>query len=303
MKKLNYAIILALLAALISGINNFLTKVAVNAVKDPLVFTTLKNILVAVFLVSMAITVKKWQEIKKLGKKQFLLLILIGIIGGSLPFALYFIGLSQTSAVNASLIHKTLFFWIAILALPIFKEKPTRPQWLGVTLIFTANLIIGGFKGFNYNQGELMIFIATIFWAGENIVAKIALRNISSLTVAASRMFLGSIILLIIIFFQGKTGMLFSLNQSQWQITVITSVLLLGYVICWYTALKHAPVTLVASLLLPATLVTNVLSAIFVTHQLNWLQIMSLAIFVLGIGLTVISVKRTSQANQELLHA
>ena len=124
-----FAIGLALLTAVFSGVNNFITKIAVTAVKDPVVYTTLKNAIVAVFLMGMIIIWKKRGEIARLTRKQKQLLILIGIIGGSIPFILYFTGLKQTSALNASLIHKTLFVWVAILAIPILKEKLTWLQF------------------------------------------------------------------------------------------------------------------------------------------------------------------------------
>lgn len=41
-----YATSLALLTMVVSGTNNFLTKIAVTAVKDPLLYTTLKNAVV-----------------------------------------------------------------------------------------------------------------------------------------------------------------------------------------------------------------------------------------------------------------
>ncbi|HLA25543.1 MAG TPA: EamA family transporter, partial [Patescibacteria group bacterium] len=84
------AIGLALLTAVFSGVNNFITKIAVTAVKDPVVFTTLKNAIVAVFIIGIIIIWKKRSELKTLTPKQKKLLILIGIIGGGIPFILYF---------------------------------------------------------------------------------------------------------------------------------------------------------------------------------------------------------------------
>ena len=46
----NQAIILALIAAVVSGAANFVNKFAVKSFSDPFVFTTLKNLLVALAL-------------------------------------------------------------------------------------------------------------------------------------------------------------------------------------------------------------------------------------------------------------
>lgn len=293
------ATILALVTAAISGTNNFLSKIAVTAVKDPIVFTALKNVIVAVFLLGLILMLGRWREIMALTRAQLIRLLAIGIVGGSVPFALFFIGLTQTSALNAGLIHKTLFVWVAVLAIPLLKERFSRMQWLGVAALFAANFVVGGFKGFQFNAGELMVLGATLLWAVENIVAKKALKDISSVTVAGARMMIGSLLLFSLVIWQGNISMAANLTFAQWGWTLLTSVLLLGYVLCWYTALKYAPATYVAALLVPATLVTNALTAIFITHTFNGIQLTQMALLLLGMMLlTVFARKADDVASQ-----
>ena len=284
---IKYATLLALSTALISGTNNFLTKIAVTVIPNPIVFTTLKNGLVAAVLIGLIILFKKRSEIKNLTRRQIGKLTAVGVIGGFVPFALFFTGLTMTSGLNASLIHKTLFLWVLILAVPILKEKVTKLQLLGIAAIFAANLVIGGFQGFKYNLGELMILAATILWAIENIIAKIALKDLSSLTVAGARMTIGSALLLGLVAGQGNLGMFSGLSLAQWGWTLITSLLLTGYVLTWYTALKYAPATYVATLLVTATLVTNVLTAVFITHTFSGKMALSAFLFYLGAELVI----------------
>jgi len=292
-KNFRHATILTLITAFISGFANFINKIAVTGIKDPIFFTTLKNSIVSIFLIGLLILLKKWPEIKSLTKNQWLKLFLIGIIGGSIPFALFFTGLSKTSAINAALIHKTLFLWVFILAIPFLKERVTRWQWVGVATIFAANLLVGGFTGFKYNTGELMILGATILWAIENIIAKKTLENVSSSIVSTARMTIGSLILIIFLFSRGDTFFFSGINPTQWGWIFLTSALLFGYVTTWYTALKHAPATYVATLLVPATLVTNVLSAIFITHTFTFKDLLSSLLFICGTSLIIIFAKKT----------
>ena len=168
------------------------------------------------------------------------------------------------------------------MAVPILKEKIGWLQFAAMGLLFGGTIAVGGFQGFKLNGGELMILGATLFWAVENIIAKFVLRDVSSILLAGARMILGSIILFAVVLFQNKAQMMTGLSLIQWSWTLLTSVLLLGYVISWYTALKYAPVTVVASLLVPATLITNILTAIFVTHTMPNMQIWSNIL--LGIG-------------------
>jgi drug/metabolite transporter (DMT)-like permease len=299
-KTIRFATLCALAAAAISGTNNFLTKIAVTAVKNPIVFTTLKNGLVAFFLLTLILATKKLPEIKSLNKNQFIKLFAIGTIGGSLPFALFFTGLSQTSAINAALIHKTLFLWVFLFAIPVLKERMTSLQWLGIGAVLAANLFAGGFTGFKYNSGELMILGATILWAIENIIAKKALQDLSAITVAAARMMWGSLLLLLFLFLRNGAIILPVLNPAQWGWTLLTSMLLLGYVTTWYSALKYAPATYVATLLVPATLITNILSAIFITHSFTPADLAGAALLGAGTLLVILFAKKTTGQNSRV---
>lgn len=281
-KKMRLATYFALATAFISGVNTLVTKAVVSGISDPVVFTTLKNGIVGVILIGAIIVWKKWGEIKTLTKNQWYKLLAIGVIGGSVPFALFFTGLTQTSGINAALIHKTLFVWVFLLAVPILKEKVNSWQIFGVGAIFVANLFIGSFNGFSFNTGELMILGATLLWAVENIIAKKTLEDVSSLVVASSRMIFGSVALLAFVFWKGSFGIVTGLGVSQWIGVIITSLFLTGYVTTWYAALKLAPATYVATLLVASTLVTNILSAIFVTHSFSEEKLISSLLYIVG---------------------
>lgn len=300
-QTLTTATFLALGTALISGIANFVSKIGVTAVKDPLVFTTLKNALVAVLLIGAILCFRRWRELKALTRKQWFMLIAIGVIGGSVPFALFFTGLSHTTALNASLIHKSLFVWVLLFGTTILKERLTRWQWAGIALVVVANLFIGGFSGFKYNTGELMVLAATLLWAVENVIAKVALKNISSLTVAGARMVFGSVVLLHLALPRNATLAVLHLTSTQWGWTLLASALLFGYVVTWYAALKRAPATYVAALLVPATLVTNALSAMFVTHAFSRAQLLNGLFVVAGAVLLIIFARRFQPKNNEPL--
>jgi drug/metabolite transporter (DMT)-like permease len=294
--SLRFATTLALSTAVISGTSNFINKLAVSAVKDPVVFTTLKNGLVAVLLIGILLALRQRRELTSLTRRSILQLLTIGAVGGSLPFALFFTGLTKTTALNAALIHKTLFLWVILLAVPLLRERVSILQWLGVSALFGANVLVGGFAGFHYNTGELMILAATVLWAIENVIAKVALRDISSTLVAAARMTIGSLILLpfALLRDQGFYSIT-ALSLHQWGFVLFTVVLLLGYVLCWYAALARAPASYVAMLLVPATLVTNVLSAIFITHALDARQIASGILLVTGTALVVWTARRAAK--------
>lgn len=276
---------LALVTAGFSGVAVWLNSLTVKAVGDALVFTTVKNLGVAVILGIVLLRQKiDWQAVRANWKQ----LLIVGIIGGSLPFYLFFQGLMLVNPATGALIHKSLIFWVAVWALPFLKEKISVKQWLALGLIFGSNLIIGGlpaqagFPGLNWGRGEIMILGATLLWSGENIIAKLTLKRVAVDVVVGARMILGSLILLAATVGSGKLELIFKLNGWQWLMTLASIVLLTGYVMTWYRALKLAPVTLVATVLTLATLITNALSSIFITHNFNIVLIYQSILLVVG---------------------
>lgn len=281
-KILHNGTLLALSAAFISGVSIFINKFAVTNIADPVLFSGVKNTLVAILLIGIIFSFKKRKEVKELTKKQWGTLGLIGLIGGAIPFALFFAGLSMVPAISGALIHKTLFIWVALLGVIFLSERFSLPQWIGVGALFGANLVLGGFEGFTGSVGELLILCATLLWAGEIILAKKILSELSSLTVASGRMVFGSLFLFGFLFITGRLSGLGEVTLISLGWTLLTAIFLLGYVLTWYRALKYAPASYATALLVPATLITNVLSAVYITGALTETQVLSSVLLTLG---------------------
>lgn len=287
MKK---GIIFALTTAVISGFSIFYNKLIIVKGIDPLIFNILKNGGVALLLSFFFLSLSERKKLISLKPQQWKKLLAIGIVGGFIPFVLYFEGLKTVAATNANLIHKTLFIWVAMMAIPLLKEKLNLIQILGYLIVAWSNLFIGGFTGFTGSSGEIMILTATLLWSVENIIAKIALKDIESNIVAWGRMFIGSIFMILLALAQNKLVLITRLNLSQ-ILPVAGSILFLtGYVYFWFRALKYAPATLVTSILILATPITNILSAVFITHNLPQVQIIS--IVTISIGLLLITLMK-----------
>lgn len=279
------AVLLALATAVISGFAIFLTKISVTVIKDATVFTTLKNTLVALVLASFVLLTSKRKELRGLTRRDWMRLALIGIVGGSIPFLLFFNGLQQTSAVNAAFLQKTLFVWVALLAVPFLKERIAPLQGFALVLLLAANLVLSGLHTLQLGKGEWMILGSALLWAVEYVIAKKALANVSSVVVAASRMSFGAVILLAVVAFQGHLGLVATLSGTQWLWTLIPSAVLLCYVTCWYAALKRAPAVVVSALLVPAPFITSLLAYIFQHKAFSVTDTVASVLFALAVAL------------------
>lgn len=277
MPNRNRGLYLALGTALISGVSIFINKFAVASFGNPVMLPTIKNGLVGLLLLTTFAVTGQWRkilaDIKALDKRQLFQLLGVAVIGGSLPFYLFFTGLSQIPAANAAIIHKSLVIWVAVLAIPLLKEKITKTQALAVLILFAGNLTIGGFKGLTFSKGEMMVLLATLLWSLETILAKKVLKSVSSNVVTIARMGLGSLVLIIFTLVTSPLDLAktTALSTTQWFWITLTSFTLFAYVSTWYRALKLAPAITVSAVLVSSTLITNILSVIFITHTWNTL--------------------------------
>ncbi len=176
MNKKN-ALLLIFSTALVSGISIFMNKFAVTGI-DSTIFTFAKNITVALFLFSLIFLSTKFKEFSLLKRKDWLKLILIGLIGGSIPFILFFRGLQLTSGAGASLIHKTMFVFVTVLAVIFLKEKLNKKVIVAMVLLLTGNYLLLR-PSWSFGLGDLFVLTATLFWALENTLSKYVLKELS----------------------------------------------------------------------------------------------------------------------------
>lgn len=242
-------LLLVLTTALISGFSIFINQFAVEAL-DPYLFTLLKNTLVAVFLFGILLGAGELGAIKQLNRKDWLLLVAIGLIGGAIPFLLFFKGLSLTTAANASFIHKSMFLYVAALAALFLKEKIDRRLLLAAVILLFGNTLFLKILPFGSRSGDLLILAATLFWAGESVLSKYALKSLSPKIVAFGRMGIGSLFILLFLLVSGHINAFASLALPHLGWVFVTAALLLGYVVTWYSGLRYLKATVATSILL-----------------------------------------------------
>ena len=261
-RTLGWGIGLAASTAVISGIAVYVNAIGVKQVPDAALYTTLKNGVAAVLLIGILLaTPRARAAVPRLSGRQWLGLGAIGVLGGSIPFLLFFTGLSMASAPSAAFIHKTLFIWVALLAVPLLAERLGWTQIVALAALLGSQILIRPPTGVTWGGGETLIALATLLWACEVIVARRLLRSIPSSVGAAGRMGIGWVVLVGYLVVTGRAGMIAQLSAVQWAWALMTGLLLAGYVATWYAALRRAPATVVTAVLVAAAPITATLSA------------------------------------------
>ena len=105
-----------------------------------------------------------------------------------------------------------------------------------------------------------MILGATLLWAVEVVVAKKLLGDLDSRVLGATRMALGTIVLVGWLLVSGRADDLFSLSGDQWSWALLTGLILAGYVATWFAALARAQAVDVTAVLVFGAVITALLS-------------------------------------------
>lgn len=261
-KTTAWGVALALATALISGVSVYLNGQYVKLFDDPTLLAAVRNGLVGLVLAAAVIATGGIGELRRLDRRRRLALLVIGLIGGGLPFALFFNGLALAGSPAAALIHKTMFVWVAMLAMVALGERLGLAQVgaLGLLLVGTLALAPSGTLG--VGPGEAMILVATLLWSVEVVlVRRLLVGGVSTTLAAASRMVIGSLALFVVVGATGGLGGIAAFGAQQWAAILVTGALLTGYVTTWYAALQRAPATLVTSVLVVGAVVTAALQA------------------------------------------
>jgi drug/metabolite transporter (DMT)-like permease len=277
---------LAGITAVVSGISVFVNSYGVHAVKDPAVYTTAKNLFAAVALAAVAVVGGTTARRRGMGAVAGYLsapatsssdsapsrssaarrvlrwsaLAYVGVIGGGVAFVLFFNGLARTTATSAAFLHDSLVVWVALLALPLLRERLSWWNVSAIALLVVGEVVIaGGIGHLTTDRGQLLVLAATLLWAVEVIVSKVLLRDLSPSLLALVRMGVGSVVLVVYLAGTGRFSGLVDLDGGQLKWVLVTGLLLGAYVGTWMTALSRARAVDVTSILVASALITALL--------------------------------------------
>lgn len=285
------------LTALISGVSVYLNKFSVSVI-NPYIFTGLKNAAVVVLLALAILGAGQWTALRRLTRKQWGKLALVGLVGGGAPFLLFFKGLSLTSASQGALIHKSLFLWAGLLSVVFLKERFNRWSLVGVVSIGAGIWLMSQGKFQAVSLGDGLVLGATLLWAIEATLAKRALTDISPTIVAWGRMFFGLLVIIGFWVASGQFTLLGNITVPQLGWVGLTAALLFGYVLTWYTGLRRLPVTVATAILTLGFPITSVLALIFDGRSILNTQAYGITLIAIGvIPLLLSQRKKTQQIN------
>lgn len=194
------AILLALLVTFLWSTSFVIIKLGLKEI-PPLTFAGLRYSIAFICLFPFIFTKKNKAVIKSLDKRDWINLILLGILFYAFTQGTQFIGLSLLPAVTVSLWLNFTPLVVAVAAIFFIKEIPTKLQWAGVVLFIAGILTYFYPVALSDNQslGLIVMTIGVFANASSAILGRSVNRkgNINPLVVTVISMGIGSFILLI----------------------------------------------------------------------------------------------------------
>lgn len=261
-QTMGWGVAVAAIAAFISGLAIWLNAFAVKQVPDAAVYTTLKNAVAAAVLVAAVAPFLRKTEVGRVDRPAGIGLLVVGILGGGIGFLLFFTGLAMASAPSAAFIQKTMFLWVAILAVPFLAERLGLVQIAALGVLALGQALVLQPRGIAWGTGETLILVATLCWTVEVIIVRRLLRGVASPIVAIGRLSIGLIVLVGYLAVSGRIGGILTLAPAAWAWILLTGLILAGYVGAWFAALQRAPATVVTSILVGGAVITGALQAL-----------------------------------------
>jgi drug/metabolite transporter (DMT)-like permease len=256
-------IALAFVTALISGVSIYVNSRGVKHFSDAAVYTTAKNAVAGALLLVLLLSSSARAEVPAVARRRWPALLTVAVIGGSVPFVLFFDGLKDSEATQAAFIQKTLVVWVALLAVPLLRERFQWPHGVAIALLLAGQAwLVGSLGTVAFGKGEAMILAATLLWSVEIVYVKYLLPSIPASVLAVARMALGTVVLLGWLAVTGKLGDLAALSALQWRWALLTGLLLAAYVGTWFAALARAQAIDVTAVLVFGAVVTAILSGV-----------------------------------------
>jgi drug/metabolite transporter (DMT)-like permease len=215
----HWGYVAAVVSAILFGISSTLNKIVLKNA-DPTVIAGLIYLVAGVFLFFFHLTpfcpkiLAKFDTVgteTKIGKKDFKVLAFVIVCGSVLAPLFLLNGLSQTTAINASLLLNAESLFTVAIAFVFLNERCAKKEYIGILLLLVGVVFVttnGAFGELSLSEnllGNLLIIGACLFWGIDNNLSKFLSRKRDVVMMTAIKCFIGGLALLSISFFLGSS--------------------------------------------------------------------------------------------------
>ncbi len=275
----------AVLSALFAGAMSILAKCGIKKT-DSDVATALRTVVVLAFSWIMVFIVGSAPTISEIQPRSLLFLVLSGLATGA-SWICYFRALSLGDVNKVVPIDKSSTILTVLLAIIVFGET----NHLAVKLIGTALLGIGVFLMIEKKNAEAKKTRAlwlpyaigsAVFAALTSILAKVGIEGVESNLGTAIRTGVVLLMAWVIVFMKGKQKELKALDKKELLFIALSGLATGASWLCYYYAIQHGPVSVVAPIDKMSIVVSVVFSFFVFKEKLSPKALIGLILMVCG---------------------
>lgn len=282
-------VLLVLATAVVSGVSTFINSYAVAGTNSD-AFVTVRNLVVALALLPLAAIAGRAGR-TRLRAIDWGRLVAIGVIGGAVPFLLFFRGIELASAAGAvttaSFLYRTLFLMATVLGVVVLGERFHPRVALAAGLLLGGNILLLSLTSPVLTDGSAYVLAATALWAAEYTISKRTLRDLPSPTVMLGRMGFGAIFLSGYLIATAQLDAAVGLTWGQWEWVGLSALLLTAFVTSWYAGLKRVDLGVATSALVLGYPVTWLVSVVVRGSSFTPAQVVGAAVVAGGVALAL----------------
>lgn len=269
--------LLAAAAAFLWAAIIILTKFIIRAGDNPLNVIFWLTILATPFWIGLLFSKKA--EVKKMRKKDFQTLLLIGLVGPLLGAIVEIFALKYTQATNFSfLIRSSLLFTIVFAALFLGERVTKKKLTIATLILIGAYLIATSGKIIHLSLGDgLTLLEAALIAFGNTILGKIAIKTMSS-QLSAAGSFLVSVLPVTVLTFATNS---FAVPHAVGLILILTVVEIVS-VLNRFNAYKYCSASFLAMTYSATPVIVTVFAFFLLGEQLSLIQIIGGLLIVSG---------------------
>ena len=280
--KLKGVIFLIIASIAYSGFLIF-NKLALNGGFDAFQYSLMMITILVIF--SIPFFWKDRKKFKKMSKKEWLYVGLVGVIAAGIVQFMFVFGQKYTNATNAGFISTLSAPFTAIFAMFMIKERLNAKKWfLGLIgfigiIVLSTNLQFG-----SLSIGDLLIISAMVLIAFSNVLAKMAMTHLSGLFVNALRNLFGYLFVAGAALFMGRFYQLSGIAPILWLYLLLSAILTFTFLAFFYWGMEHTSPTIASVIILSMAIFTAIFAIIFLGESLSIVQWIGGLIGMVAIG-------------------
>ncbi len=256
----------------------------------PIVFVALRYTLACPFLLVVTLQHRKKQTIEDM-RKNWKILLTIGLSGPFISQILQYIGLELTTASDALLLLNLTPIFAVILAAPVLNEKITSEKVLGLMLATIGAMLIvmnTGPESATFDVwrllGNLIVIVSTFFFAVNGIAGKISTKSVDAISTTFYSILFAVPFIWMSAILLDDVSVLLTMSIQAWLIVMWVAIVntVIAFIL-YYESMKDIEASLI-QIMLNLIAVWGVLMSIFVLNEtVTYLQIFGGAVTVIGV--------------------